>query len=73
MEIKKRNGKVVNKEKIFSVENTDEQFLFSDYGSLEWKLTHKVEFTDNSRRNVYRLTFLEKEEPGKLLWKIERS
>jgi hypothetical protein len=73
MEIKRRNGKVVNQEKIFSVENTDEQFLFSDYRSLEWKFNHKVEFSDNRRRNVYYLTFLEKEEQGKLLWKIQKN
>jgi hypothetical protein len=71
MEIKKRNGKVVNKEKLFSVENTDEQNLFDEYGILVWRLNHKVEFADKDYKKVYRLTFLEKDNPEKLVWKIE--
>lgn len=72
MEVKKRNGEVINKEKLLSLENTDEQDLFNDYGSLEWKLNHKVEFADKDYKNVYRLTFLEKDKPKKIVWKIER-
>ncbi|OOE13150.1 hypothetical protein UN64_10345 [Fictibacillus arsenicus] len=73
VEIKKRNGTVVNSEKLFSLENTDEQDLFSDYGILEWKLNHKVEFADKDYKMVYRLTFLEKDKPENLVWKIERN
>lgn len=73
MEIKKRNGEVINTEKLFSVGNTDEQDLFSDYGNLEWKLNHKVEFTDKDYKHIYRLTFLEKDQPKNLVWKIEKS
>ncbi|WP_082341175.1 hypothetical protein [Sporosarcina globispora] len=67
MEIKKRNGDIVNKELLFSVENTDEQDLFSDYGNLAWKLNHKVEFSDKDYKQVYRLTFLEKDNPENLV------
>ncbi|RZT23591.1 hypothetical protein [Fictibacillus sp. BK138] len=70
LEVKKRNGSVVNSEKLFSVENTDEQDLFSDYGILQWKLNHKVEFADKDYKKVYRLTFLEKDKPEDLVWKI---
>lgn len=73
LEIKKRNGTVVNSEKLFSLENRDEQDLFSDYGILEWKLNHKVEFADKDYKKVYRLTFLEKDKPEDLVWKIERD
>ncbi|MGG4488272.1 hypothetical protein [Metabacillus idriensis] len=73
MEVKKRNGNVINKEKLFFVENTDEQDLFSDYGSLEWKLNHKVEFGDKEFHKVYCLTFLEKDKPENLIWKIEKN
>lgn len=73
MQIKKKNGENVNKELIFAVENTDEQDLFSDYGSLEWKLNHKVEFADKDYKQVYRLTFLEKDKPENLVWKIEKN
>jgi hypothetical protein len=73
MQIKKKNGENINKEKIFAVENTDEQDLFSDYGSLEWKLNHKVEFADKDYKQVYRLTFLEKDKPEKLVWKIDKN
>jgi hypothetical protein len=73
MEVKKKNGKIINKDKLFSIEDTDEENLFSDYGSLAWKLNHKVEFADNDNKNVYRLTFLEKDEPKKLVWKIKRE
>lgn len=72
MEIKKRNGKVVGKDKIFSVENTDEQDLFSEYWILVWKLNNKLEFADDRFNNVYRLTFLEKDEPDQLVWKIKK-
>lgn len=73
IEIKKRNGSVVNKEKLFSLENRDELDLFSDYGILEWKLNHKIEFADKDDKQVYRLTFLEKENPEDLVWKIEKN
>ncbi|WP_260288963.1 hypothetical protein [Peribacillus aracenensis] len=73
MEIKKRNGDIVNKELLFSVENTDEQHLFSDYGNLKWRLNHKVEFSDKDYKQVYRLTFLEKDNPENLVWKIEKN
>lgn len=73
LEIKKRNGTVVNSEKLFSLENTDEQDLFSVYGILQWKLNHKVEFADKDYKKVYRLTFLEKDKPEDLVWKIERN
>jgi hypothetical protein len=73
MEIKKRSGEVINKEKLFSVGNTDEQDLFSDFGNLEWKLNHKVEFADKDYKHIYRLTFLEKDKPKNLVWKIEKS
>jgi hypothetical protein len=73
LEIKKRNGTVVNSEKLFSLENTDEEDLFSDYGILQWKLNHKVEFADKDYKKVYRLTFLEKDKPANLVWKIERN
>ncbi|MFU2014973.1 hypothetical protein ACM6Q7_07870 [Peribacillus butanolivorans] len=73
MEIKKRNGDIVNKELLFSVENTDEQLLFSDYGNLKWRLNHKVEFSDKDYKQVYRLTFLEKDNPENLVWKIEKN
>ncbi|WP_264741165.1 hypothetical protein [Cytobacillus firmus] len=72
MEIKKRNGEVINNEKLFSVENTDEQDLFSRFGNLEWKLNHKVEFADKDYKHVYRLTFLEKDKPKNSVWKIEK-
>ncbi|SMQ78084.1 hypothetical protein SAMN05444673_3232 [Bacillus sp. OV166] len=72
MEIKKRNGEVINKEKLFSVEKTDEQDLFCHFGNLEWKLNHKVEFADKDYNHVYRLTFLEKDKPKNLVWKIEK-
>jgi hypothetical protein len=73
LEIKKRNGVVINKEKLFSVENTDEQDLFGDYGILEWRLNHKVEFADKDYKKIYRLTFLEKDKPEDLVWKIEAN
>ncbi|MBY6036958.1 hypothetical protein KUV80_09845 [Fictibacillus nanhaiensis] len=41
LEIKKRNGAIVNKEKLFTVENTDEQDLFSEYGFLNGNLIIK--------------------------------
>lgn len=72
MEIKKRNGEVINKEKLFSVKKTDEQDLFSHFGDLEWKRNHKVEFSDKDYKHVYRLTFLEKDNPKNLVWKIEK-
>lgn len=73
MEIKKRNGDIVKKEVLFSVENTDEQDLFRNYGNLEWKLNHKVEFSDKDYKQVYRLTFLEKDNPENSVWKIEKN
>lgn len=72
MEIKKRNGEVINKEKLFSFENTDEEDLFSRLGNLRWNLNHKVEFADKDYKHVYRLTFLEKDNPKNLVWKIEK-
>ncbi|MFG6494760.1 hypothetical protein P8610_05340 [Fictibacillus sp. UD] len=72
LEIKKRNGDVINTEKLFSVENRYEQDLFSDYGSLIWKLNHKVEFADKDYKKVYTLTFLEKDKPENLIWRIEK-
>ncbi|MGD7009137.1 hypothetical protein [Metabacillus sp. 84] len=73
MQIKKKNGENIKKELIFKVENTDEQDLFSDYGSLEWKLNHKVVYADKDYKQVYRLTFLEKDNPENLVWKIEKD
>ncbi len=72
VEIKKRSGIVVKKEKLFSVKNTDEQDLLSEYGTLTWTLNHKVEFADKDYKKVYRLTFLEKDKPEDLVWKMER-
>ncbi len=73
LEVKKRNGDVIHTEKLFSVENTYEQDLFSDYGSLVWKLNHKVEFADKDYKTVYTLTFLEKDKPDDLVWKIKKN
>ncbi|KZE69131.1 hypothetical protein AWM68_02365 [Fictibacillus phosphorivorans] len=73
LEVKKRNGGVIKKEKLFSVDNTYEQNLFSDYGSLKWILNHKVEFADKDYKTVYTLTFLEKDTPEDLVWRIDKT
>ncbi|UOK57457.1 hypothetical protein MGI18_23740 [Bacillus sp. OVS6] len=54
------------------MENTDEQNLFSEYWILVWKLNNKLEFADDRFNTVYRLTFLEKDEPDQLVWKIKK-
>ncbi|ALC80197.1 MULTISPECIES: hypothetical protein [Bacillus] len=70
MEIKKKNGSIINPEKIFSVSDTYEQYLFEDWGILSWKQNHKVEFADKDHKEIFQLTFLEKEIKENLLWKL---
>ncbi|WP_127484997.1 hypothetical protein [Neobacillus mesonae] len=53
IEIKKRNSVIVNKELLFSIEDTDEQNLFNNYGDLKWVLNHKVMFSDKDYKQVY--------------------
>ncbi|MFY0761991.1 hypothetical protein AB1K32_24635 [Metabacillus dongyingensis] len=36
------------------------------------RLFYKLEFADDRFTNVYRLTFLEKDEPDQLVWKIKK-
>lgn len=72
MEIKRKNGSVINREKIFSVNDTYEQYLFEDWGTLSWKQNHKVEFSDKKFKEIFQLTFLEKKSPEKHLWKLKK-
>ncbi|MGG3573589.1 hypothetical protein ABES80_14075 [Bacillus gobiensis] len=52
MEIKKKNGSIIKREKIFSVSDTYEQYIFEDWGTLSWKQNHKVEFADKDHKEI---------------------
>ncbi|ACK60902.1 hypothetical protein ACTFRD_20745 [Bacillus cereus group sp. MYBK249-1] len=39
---------------------------------MAWKLNHKVLLMNDKGKTVWMLTFLEKDIPANLVWKIER-
>ncbi|MGD6793134.1 hypothetical protein [Metabacillus indicus] len=73
MELAKRNGRVIKREKIFSSDYTDDQSLLQAEWSLVWRLNHKIEFANDTYQNIWRLTFLEKEKPEELVWRVQRE
>ncbi|MDX8290418.1 hypothetical protein SLL00_11470 [Metabacillus indicus] len=73
MELAKRNGRVIKSEKLFSSDYTDEQFLLQAEWSLVWRLNHKIEFANDTHEKIWRLTFLEKEKPEELVWRMQRE
>ncbi|MEM5017663.1 hypothetical protein WKH31_15315 [Metabacillus indicus] len=73
MELAKRNGRVIKSEKLFSSNYTDEQSLLQAEWSLVWRLNHKIEFANDTHKKIWRLTFLEKEKPEELVWRMQRE
>ncbi|WP_051826999.1 hypothetical protein [Metabacillus indicus] len=73
IELAKRNGKVIKREKLFCTEYTDDQYLLQAEWTLLWRLNHKVEFANNTYNKIWRLTFLEKEKPEDLVWRMQRE
>ncbi|WP_342602576.1 hypothetical protein [Peribacillus sp. FSL E2-0159] len=73
LEIKKRNGEVIGRERIMRETDTDEQHLFSKLGKIGWTHNHKVSFSDPDYKTKFIVTFLEKNSSESLYWKYEQQ
>ncbi|EEM44184.1 hypothetical protein P4G85_25995 [Bacillus cereus] len=46
--------------------------MFDHVSEVAWELNHKVLLMNDKGKTVWMLTFLEKDSPANLVWKIER-
>lgn len=68
----KKSNILIKKERLIRERETYEAAVFSHIGKLFWQMNHKVVLMNRLNRSGWRITFLEKEDPSKLFWKIER-
>ncbi|WIG44629.1 hypothetical protein [Bacillus toyonensis] len=68
----KKSNMLIKKERLFRERETYETAFSSHIGKLFWQMNHKVILMDSLSRDGWRITFLEKEDPSKLFWKIEK-
>lgn len=67
-----RTKRLIKQEKLIREQETYETEIFSHVSDLVWKLNHKVVLTNDRGKETWVLTFLEKEHPYNLVWKIEK-
>ncbi|ARO61159.1 Uncharacterized protein B5E38_3683 [Bacillus cereus] len=65
-----RTRRLIKKEKLIREE--DMYKMFHHVSEVAWKLNHKVLLMNDKGKTVWMLTFLEKDIPANLVWKIER-
>ncbi|KAB2442171.1 hypothetical protein [Bacillus luti] len=65
-----RTRRLIKKEKLIREEDMYE--MFNHVRDVAWKLNHKVMLMNDKGKTVWMLTFLEKDSPNNLVWKIER-
>ena len=65
-----RTRRLIKKEKLMREED---MYKMSNYVSdVAWKLNHKVMLMNDKGKTMWMLTFLEKNNPDNLVWKMER-
>ncbi|MBE7125388.1 hypothetical protein [Bacillus mycoides] len=65
-----RTRRLIKKEKLIREE--DMYKIFNHVSDVAWKLNHKVILMNDKGKTMWMLTFLEKDSPANLVWKIER-
>jgi len=65
-----RTRRLIKKEKLIREE--DMYKMFHHVSEVAWKLNHKGLLMNDKGKTVWMLTFLEKDIPANLVWKIER-
>ena len=65
-----RTRRLIKKEKLIREENMYK--MFNHVSDVAWKLNHKVILMNDKGKTMWMLTFLEKNNPASLVWKIER-
>ena len=65
-----RTRRLIKKEKLMREE--DMYKMFNHISDVAWKLNHKVMLMNDKGKTMWILTFLEKNNPASLVWKIER-
>lgn len=68
----KKSNMLIKKERLIRERETYETAFSSHIGKLFWQMNHKVILMDSLNRDGWKTTFLEKEDPSKLFWKIEK-
>ncbi|MGG5739519.1 MULTISPECIES: hypothetical protein [Bacillus cereus group] len=65
-----RTRRLIKKEKLIREE--DMYKMFNHVSDVAWKLNHKVMLMNDKGKTMWMLTFLEKNDPDNLVWKMER-
>ena len=65
-----RTRRLIKKEKLIREE--DMYQMFNHISDVAWKLNYKVMLMNDKGKTMWMLTFLEKDSPDNLVWKIER-
>ncbi|KXY47827.1 hypothetical protein AT257_27395 [Bacillus cereus] len=65
-----RTRRLIRKEKLIREE--DMYKMFNHVSDVAWKLNYKVMLMNDKGKTMWMLTFLEKNDPANLVWKIEK-
>ncbi|MCZ6941403.1 hypothetical protein EJ131_12650 [Bacillus mycoides] len=65
-----RTRRLIKKDKLIREE--DMYKMFNHVSDVAWKLNYKVMLMNDKGKTMWMLTFLEKNDPANLVWKIEK-